>query len=113
MMDDNGAIACKLCGEAEYATQEKEGFRMPFADAVREAALALAYDFSTVTNDDLDDCRVSWACQPSIARLRELYPDATLEEAASASESCRAWAAMRENSAAILPLPQLTQGERG
>lgn len=27
MMDDNGAIACRACGEAEYAAQRAEGFR--------------------------------------------------------------------------------------
>ena len=28
MMDDNGAIACRKCGEAEYKTQKIEGLRL-------------------------------------------------------------------------------------
>lgn len=29
LVDDNGEIACKECGEAEYACQEREGLRPP------------------------------------------------------------------------------------
>lgn len=76
-----------------------------FLKAVRQAALAIAYDFSIVTDEEFGSDGVTWAFQPSIARLRELYPDATLQEAAEASETLLAWAKHKEhNSADVIPL---------
>lgn len=75
-----------------------------FAKAARQAALALAYDLSDVLGAEFADNSVVWAATPSVARVRDLYPDATLEEASTASEAMRAWATAQETSATILPM---------
>ncbi|WP_398473607.1 hypothetical protein [Tardiphaga sp.] len=87
-----------------------------FATAVRQAALALAYDLSETLDAELGDNTIGWAAMPSVARIRELYPDATLEEASTASEACRAGAVWAETSALILrfgaPSPIPHDGEK-
>lgn len=80
--------------------KEKAG---AFLRNVRQAALAIAYDFSEITDDDFEN-PTTWAGQSSIARLRMLFPDATILEAHEASIALRAWAESQERSAQVIAL---------